>query len=195
MPDMKVSTIAIGVLLVAFLVLALFFFGLIHWPYSTSNYRIGDEIKGFPVDELSITVLNWSTTTTVKRMGPPGLDSEYVVIPVIVHNLANHTLYFNRNDDFNDELTRAMSKQLFLVYGEKNYEVTSGFSSFTSWGSLSVGWGLNQANPAEASSLAANQSATGFLCFDMSSYYTPKELVCSNGPNTQPIFIVDLNKQ
>lgn len=87
MPDMKVSIIALAVLLVAFLILTLFFFGLIHWHYSTSNYRIGDEIKGFPVDELSITVLNWSTATTVEGMGPPGLDSEYVVVPVIVHNL------------------------------------------------------------------------------------------------------------
>lgn len=191
---MKIKFIVAVVLFAVFLVLTFYFFGLLHFPIVTARYKIGDEIRSFPVDELSITVSNLSTVNSVKGMWSLSQDTEYVIIPVKVHNLADHVLYFNRQDDFNDKLNKAMSTHLYLVYGDENHKSSPMSSSFYNWGSLSVGWGINANspnNPAEITSLAANQSEEGFLCFMMGTYYAPKELICQNG-NQQTVFAIDL---
>jgi hypothetical protein len=190
---MKTRVIGTVVLVIVFLVFTLYIFGFLHIPVIATRYKIGDEIKGFPVDELSVTFANWSATNSISGFSPLTSDYVYIVIPVEVRNLADYTIYFNRQDDFHDKLTKAMSKHLYLVYGDENHEASPTSSYINNWKGLSTGWGINANNPAEVMSLTPNQSGEGFLCFTIGRYYNPKELTCLN-ENQQTIFTVDLNR-
>jgi len=59
-----------------------------------ASYKIGDEIKGFPVKEMSLTV--WNCYITNESMhGLPELFSgvQLVILNVTVHNLVNRDLF------------------------------------------------------------------------------------------------------
>lgn len=205
---MKTRVIGTVVLVIVFLVFTLYIFGFLHIPVFSTSYKIGEEIKGFPVDELSITFGNYTTAKSVNipNMPQEREDYKYIIFPVTVKNLASQTLYFDRQDDFTDRLNEAKAKLFVLTYGEKNYEAStqSGYymesvPSNTIYGgselkyrSLDWGWGITMSNAYEITSLAPNQSINGYLYFIIGQYYNPNQLICSITVNN-PIFSINLN--
>jgi hypothetical protein len=154
---------------------------------------LGDEVKGFPVDEMSLTVWNWTTAHSVNVTGIAqlGTNQKYVVLSLSVRNIADHEVYFGRNDAFNEKFQKAKTKNLLLEnsitypkYGESVERAHAEASA------LDMGWGITLTN--ELTSLAPNQSVNGSLYFIIGEYYTPKKLVCTDIAHGD-IFTVGLN--
>lgn len=205
---MRAKLIGIIVLIAVFLVFTAYSFGVFRIPEFTSHYKIGEEIKSFPVDELSITFVNYTTAksvTDVPNIQEASPDNKYVIFTVTIKNLANHELYFNRKDDFNDRLTYAKVNSFILKYGEMEYEKypiivnyiervpTNIFGGFEpKFISLDWGMGITMTNAPEITSIAPNQILTGKLYYIIGEYYNPNELVCRFSLE-KTLFIIDLN--
>jgi len=96
--------------------LLLIIFGLLLF-FPMPRIGLGDEIKGFPVKETSLTVWNWTTALAVSVTGIAQADpqyQEYIVLNVSLRNVASHEICFGTNDSFNQELQQAKTKNLFL---------------------------------------------------------------------------------
>jgi hypothetical protein len=123
---MRAKLIAVVILIAVILVSMAYSFRLFSLPDFTPHHKIGEEIKGFPVDELSITFTDYTITKSLEEEVPTLQtnlqSSKYVIFMVTVKNLASHELYFNRQDDFNDKLTLAKVYSFVLTYGERDYD-------------------------------------------------------------------------
>jgi hypothetical protein len=205
---MKARIVAVAILLIIIVAIGLYWYqtltGVFHSTYST-----GYEIKGIPVDELSITIGDYSTAKSVNMPNTvqQSEDYKYIIFPITVKNLASHTLYFDRQDDFTDRVNLAKASSFILTYGEKNYEAYAqnnyymvSVPSSTLYGgselkvrSLNWGWGITMSNAEEITSLAPNQSISGILYFVIGQYYNPNQLIF--GSTIKPIFSINLNSK
>jgi hypothetical protein len=167
-------------------------FGLLLF-FPMQRIGLGDEIKGFPVKETSLTVWNWTTALTVNVTGIAQADpqyQEYVVLNVSLRNIASHEVHFGTNDSFNQELQQAKTKNLFLEYFydlPKYGRMTEIAHSETN--ALDIGWGITPTE--KLSSLAPNQSVNGSMYFIIHQVWTPESLFC-NDTNGR-LFTVELN--
>lgn len=160
-----------------------------------ASYKLGDEIRGFPVDEISITVWNYSVTNTnVPGLPLPNVPSglQFVVFNVSIRNLENHALFFNQTGDLQTRLSRATSKYLYLeLEGQNLPGSTVGGASFPRIPNGDIDfWGI--ALNESLTHLGANERVDGFIYFLKDSGLTSKELVCKSIYETKPIFVVNL---
>lgn len=163
--------------------------------FPVQRIGLGDEIKGFPVKETSLTVWNWATALTVNVTGiakaDPQYYQQYFILNVSVRNIASHEVYFGINDSFNQELQQAKTKNLFLEYfsmqGYKGGKMTEIAHSETN--ALDIGWGITLTE--KLSSLTPNQSVNGSIYFIIHQGWTPENLFC-NDTNGR-LFTVALN--
>jgi hypothetical protein len=202
---MKGKAIAVGVLLIILVVFGLYWYQTWNGPLLHTSYNIGDEIKGFPVSEMSFTVCNMtiSQTTDIPNVGSffGGLpaQSNYVILTVAIKNLENTTLYFDRASDFGDRYSQALQNYDFvLTYGQENHEAypetgylnTNGMASGVV--NLNWGWGINMMNAQDVTSLGPFQTVYGYLIFFVGEYYSSNQLLCREGSNSNPNFVVNL---
>jgi len=165
-----------------------------------ASYKIGDEIKGFPIDGFSITVWNYSVTDeNVQGLPLPSVPSgmQWVVLNVSIQNLMNKDIFFNQTGNLQTELSKASSKYLFLEFKEVHSfgiggESTGGGASYprtptgdTNW------WGITIDN-SSFTELRANQRVDGFMYFLKNQGLVSGELICQSLGETKPIFAVDL---
>lgn len=204
MASMKTKVVAIGILLIVMVVLGLYWYQIWNGPLFHTTYNVGDEIRGFPVSEMSLTVCNMtiSQTTNIPNVGglTGGLpaQSNYVILTVAIKNLENATLYFNRASDFMDRYSRVLQNNNFvLTYGEENHEAypQTGYIDTTGMAAgiinLNWGWGINMMNAKEVTSLASYQTIYGYLIFFVGEYYSPNQLLCREGFSSSPNFAVN----
>jgi hypothetical protein len=161
-------------------------------PNSIFGPGLGDEVKGFPVDEMSLTVWNWTAADSVNVTGIAQLGAydKYVVLSVSLRNTVDHPVYFGRNDTFNESLEKAKTKSLILesVVNVGKGEETDRAHAQTS--ALDMGWGITLTN--KLTSLGPNQSVNGYLYFMIYALNNPKKLVC-NDVGKGDVFAVDLS--
>jgi hypothetical protein len=161
-------------------------------PNSIFGPGLGDEVKGFPVDEMSLTVWNWTVADSMNVTGIAQLGTydKYVVLSVSLRSMVDHPVYFGRNDEFNESLEKAKTKTLMLesVVNVGNGEETDRARAQTS--ALDLGGGIALTN--KLISLGPNQSVNGSLYFMIYALNAPKRLVC-NDVGKGDVFIVDLS--
>lgn len=165
-----------------------------------ASYKIGDEIKGFPIDEVSITVWNYSVTNaSVQGLPLPSYPSglQWVILNVSIHNLVNKDIFFNQTGDLQTELSKASSKYLFLeLDGEHTFgiggESIAGGASYPSTPNGDTNWWGIALDASSFTELRANQQVDGFMYFRKDQGLVPKELICKSVFETKPIFAVDL---
>ena len=183
----KIVWLVILALIIAWIVYSLASSYWARFPYAT--YRLNDEIKGFPIDGISVTFTNYSITPDI---GFPK-DSEDVNVNVIVRNLTNQTFNFNQLDFQEKFYEDAGSKELtlyFYVNGTQKGGVGSG--DYRSW------WGIKVSGKPmnELGSLEANGSVYGSIRFmQRTANYTSFDLLCTSSSQQKPLFIVGVNKQ
>jgi len=155
-------------------------------PYA--YYEIGDEIKGFPIDEISITVSNFfiSPDLTFPK------DSINVNLNLTIRNLSNHPIYFNEGE-FPQKFNQATNKQFYIEYEKEGGRGgTSVRKSGDNWGDL---WGITVFGvPNDGfKSLAANESVNGSMHFVLgNATYTSFTIICRSNAESKPLFIVSL---
>jgi hypothetical protein len=166
---------------------------LVYFPVQIIG--LGDEAKGFPVEETSLTVWNWTTALTVNVTGiakaDPQYYQQYAVLNVSLRNIASHEVYFGINDSFNRELQQAKTKNLFLEYRSGPVSKGGWISEIahSETNALDIGWGITLTE--KLSSLTPNQSANGSIYFIIHRGWTPENLFC-NDTNGR-LFTVALN--
>jgi len=180
----------IGLVILIFIALILVVSVLyLYWetlPYA--SYKIGNEIKGFPVDGISIIITNISTSPDLTFPK----TSEDVILNVTIRNLASYPIYFNQTN-LQTKLSQASSKYLELTYKVGSGE--GGASPFTNnnnewWGITVFGVPNNEFNW-----LAANESINGSIRFMLGDdTYHSFQLVCKSNSQQKPLFIVNLGQ-
>jgi hypothetical protein len=175
------------VILILLIILGLLFF------FPVTETGLGDEIKGFPIEEMSLTVWSWTTAFMVNVPGiaQPLQYQEYIILNVSLRNIASHEVHFGVNDNFNQELQEARTKNLFLkaTYQAPRYG-TMTLIVHAETNALDIGWGITPTQ--KLSSLMPNQSAYGSIYFIMHQGYNPESLICNN--TNSELFTVALNK-
>jgi hypothetical protein len=160
-----------------------------------ASYKIGDEVKGFPVSEMSLTV--WNCYVTNESMqGLPELftGAQFVIINATIHNLVNRDLFFNGTDDFHARIVEAVSKYLTLEYsGKIGQQTETGLASNLTPSGNFDWWGV-ALTVSSFDWIGANQSIKGSMYFRIGPGLAPKELICKSVPETKPLFVVDLTK-
>jgi hypothetical protein len=178
----KIWPIAVLILVAIVLVVSL---ANAYWntlPYAT--YKIGDEIEGFPVDGLSITITNFS-------ISPDSIfpaSSNDVALNVTIKNLASYSVDFNQSD-LQTKLIQAESKHLYLKYDLRN-----GFGETSPW-NYTDWWGITvfELQQDGFNGLSANESVNGSIRFVIGSdNYTSFQLICRLAFQEKPLFIVNL---
>ena len=205
MTSMKGKIIAAGILLIIIVVLGFYWYQTWYGPLFHTTYSLGNEIRGFPVSEMSFTFCNVtiSKTTNIPNVGSTmgGLpeNDNYVILTVAIKNLEDTTLYFNRTDDFTDRYFKVRQDDRFvLTYGEENHEAYPQTGYIDTNGMvngmilLDWGWGINMMNAKDVTSLAPHQTVYGYLIFFVGEYYTPNQLLCRESVNLNPNFAVNL---
>jgi hypothetical protein len=192
---------AVSILLIIAIVSGLLWYQSWSGPLFPSTYNLGEEIKGFPTSEMSLTISNMtiSKTTDVPNTSIMGLpaDSNYVILTVAIRNLGDTTLTFNQASDFMDKFNKAPSN-FVLTYGEENHEAfpqigydnTNGMAS----GMVTYGWhfSINIKNANQFTSLPPHQTVYGKLIFTIGQNYSPNQLLCRAGLAGNPDFAVNL---
>lgn len=201
---MKARVVAIAILLIIIVFIGLYLYQTYNGPLFHTTYNIGDEIKGFPVAEMSLTICNMTTSPTVllygvQDTGGLGAQEEYVILTVAIHNLEDYQIYFNRGSDFGDRFSNAVGSYTFLLtYGAENHQEIPDYYLVNSNGQ-NIEWemGIVMPNAQQVTSLLPNQTVYGYLYFGMGEYYTPNQLLCVEGyytnGNTNPTFAVNLS--
>jgi hypothetical protein len=194
------------VLIVAVIAVALLFVLSPVYSYWESlpqiSYKIGDEIKGFPIDEVSITVWNYSVTNAnVQGLPLPSDPSglQWVILNVSIHNLVNKDIFFNQTGDLQTKLSKASSKYLFLeLDGEHTFgiggAISAGGASYPRTPNEDTNWWGVALDVSSFTELRANQRVDGFMYFLKDQGLIPKELICKSHFETKPIFAVDLQQ-
>lgn len=181
---MEARTIAGLILLVVIMVAGVFLYQSWNGPLFHTTYKMGDEIKGFPATEISLTICNLTTSPTVlmygvQDIGGLGIQGEYVILTVAIHNLEGYQIYFTKGS----ELSNAMDSYTFvLADGAGNHQATPDFYFVDSNKQSSV-WemGILMPNAQEVKTLLPNQTMYGYLYFAMAKNYTPNQLLCIKG--------------
>lgn len=191
----KKAIAAIAVILVIIFIVP---FIISYWnSLPEASYKIDDEIKGFPVNELSLTVWNcYTTNESVQGLpeSPFGVEVQLVILNVSIHNLVNRGLFFNGTDDFHARLVKAVSQYLVLEYGGKVGQGTdTGLASYLMPSGDIDWWGV-ALNVSSFDWLGANQSINGSMYFRIGPGLAPEELICKSMLETKPIFAVDLTQ-
>jgi hypothetical protein len=178
----KIELIAVSIFILLILVVSLVYSYWESLPYA--SYKIGDEIKGFPADGISMTITNFSTSPDLTFP----TTSEDVTLNVTIRNLASYPIYFNQTD-FQTKLDQAASKHLDLKYKvERGVGETSAWNYTDWWGITVFGVQKNQFNW-----LAANESVNGSIRFVLGNEtYSSLELVCRSTSQQKPLFNVNL---
>jgi hypothetical protein len=150
--------------------------------YPIGRIGLGDQVEGFPVKEMSLTVWNWTAELVVNVSGlaqPDPQYQEFIVLKVSLRNTATYAVYFGRNDSFNLELQQAKIKNLFLeaTYQHPRYG-TETIIVHSETDALDIGWGITLTE--KPSLLTPNQLMNGSLYFIMHQGYTPKSLFCND---------------
>lgn len=160
-----------------------------------ASYKIRDEIKGFPISEMSLSVWNcYTTNESVQGLPGQPFGVQLVILNVTIHNLVNRDLFFNGTDDLHTRLVKAMSEYLLLEYsGKVGQDIeTGGTSPRTPTGDFDW-WGV-ALNVSSFDWLGANQSINGSMYFTIGGLadLAPKELICQSVGETKPVFALDL---
>ena len=151
-------------------------------PYA--SYKMGEEIRGFPIDGLSITVVNLSISPDITFPS----SSEDIILDTIIRNLAAYPIDFNQ-PELQLKLAQAADKQLYRACtlesgggGEASARV---YNNSDWWGITFSRTGFN--------GLAANESVNGAIRFVLGNgNFTSFQLVCVSSSQQKPLFIVDL---
>jgi hypothetical protein len=153
-------------------------------PYST--YKIGDEIKGFPIEEISITFTNFSISPDINFPE----TSKDVTFNVTIKNLASYSLFFNQSD-VQTKFDQVSSKQLYLKYEtKKGFGETSAWNFSDWWGITILGFQKNGFNW-----LSPDESVNGSIRFVLGdNSYTSFQLVCRSSLHQKPLFVVNLTQ-
>jgi len=158
-----------------------------------ASYKIGDEIKGFPVDEMSLTVWNsYTTNESVQGLPESAFGVQLVILNVSIHNLVNRDLFFNGTDSLHARLVKAVSQYLVLEYGGKVPQGTETGLAYPRTPSGDFDWWGVALKVSSFDWLGANQSINGSMYFRIGPGLAPKELICKSVPETKPVFAVDL---
>jgi len=151
-------------------------------PYA--NYKIGDEIKGFPVDGISMTITNFSISQT----NLPFPNSSMIVLNVTIHNLADKAVYFNQSGFQTKFEQAAASKHLELTF-----RTTSGGGGSAYPNNYNDWWGITVFGGPEFNSLTANENIGGSILYVLTpDSYISFELVCKSTSQQKPLFNVNL---
>jgi len=197
--SMRAKSVAVAILLIIVIVSGLLWYQTWSGPLLHSTYNVGDEIKGYPTSEMSLTVskMTISKTSDVPNVNGLSADDTYVILTVDVRNLGDSTLIFNQGSDFMDRFQKAPSN-FFLTYGQENHEAfplvgyddTNGYAS----GMVSYQWyfNINIKNAHTLTSLAPHQTVNGELIFAIGQNYSPNQLLCRAGMAGNPSFVVNL---
>jgi hypothetical protein len=196
---MKARLIAVSIFLIIIVIIGLYWYQSSSGPLFHATYKIGDTIPNFPVSEMSLTICNMtiSKTTTVPNIESLGSQDTYVVFTVALRNVANHEIYFNRADDFNDRFEKAIGfgteSTFVLTYGAENHQAYVLYSVDTNSQNLYWFSGINKMDDSKIDSMSPNQTIYGVIFFVIGENYTPNELQYKQGLATTPIFTVSLS--
>ena len=147
---------------------------------------MGEEIRGFPIDGLSITVVNLSTSADIAFPN----SSEDVILNVIIRNLASYPIDFSQ-PELQLKLHQAANKQFYLTY---TVERGGGGSAGQRIYNNSDWWGITFSKN-EFKGLAANESVDGSILFILGDIaYTSFQLACMQASQEKPLFIVNLER-
>ena len=206
---MKWRIIAGIILIIVIIISFALYWQSLRGPLFHTAYKIGDEIKSFPVSEMSFTVCNITTSKTVNLpssmyMTPLGEENHYLILTIAIRNLADHELFFNRSDSFMGEFReQTMYNYFFLTIGTENQEVEanrltiSAYNSNDAMKSLNYyAWGMGiimEPTPL-VKYLTPNQMVYGKLYCTISDYASVNELVWREVgyPQKNPSLTVDL---
>ncbi len=179
----KIEITAVAIAIVLILVISAAYSYWESLPYAT--YKIGDEIKGFPIDGISITITNFSISQT----NLPFPNSSTVILNVTIQNLADDTVYFNQSSLETKFDQAASNKHLELTYGSAKGGSGGGAYPYnhTNW------WGITWPGNPELNSLIANQQINGSMLFTLTpNSFSTFELTCKQTSQEKPLFTVDL---
>ncbi len=182
----RIVWLVILVLIIAWIAYSLVYSYWARFPYST--YRLNDEIKGFPIDGISVSFTNYSITPDISFPK----DSEDVNVNVTVRNLTNQTFNFNQLDFQEKFYKEAGSKELTLYfYINRTQKGGVGSGDYRSWWGITVSGKLMD----ELGSLEANGSVNGSIRFmQRTANYTSFDLLCTSNAQQKPLFIVNLTQ-
>lgn len=205
---------AAAILLIVLVVIGLYWYQTLNGPLLQSTYSLGDEIKGFPVKEMSMTVCNMTTSQTVLMNGvrdiggSAGLGNhlqKFVILTLAIQNLEGYPIYFNGTSDsmsFSNATSNypSGSYHFTLKYGSQNHK-TNPYFLFQDSNGQPIVWGMDIVMPDanQVTSLSAHQTVYGYLYFLIDSSFTQYQLQCFKGlnfenvgSNAQPTFSVNL---
>ncbi len=182
----RIVWLVILVLIIAWIVYSLAYSYWARFPYAT--YTLNDEIKGFPIDGISVSFTNYSITPDISFPK----DSEDVNVNVTMRNLTNQTLNFNQLD-FQKKFYNAAGNKELTLYFYINDTQKGGVGS----GDCRTWWGVRVSGKPmnELSSLEANGSVNGSIRFmQRTANYTSFNLLCTSSSQQKPLFVVNLNQ-
>jgi hypothetical protein len=151
-----------------------------------ATYKIGDEIKDFPIDGMSITVTNFSLQ--------PANIQKNITLSITIRNLASETINFNQSDT-HGALLNAVDKYLVLAYTTStgdNGQISSQYqTTYADWWGITVNGvpqdGFNQ--------VGGNENVQGSMIFIAPGGnldYTSFSLMCRQVGVEKPLFSVSL---
>ena len=182
----RIALLVILVLVSAYIAYSLVYSYWVRFPDAT--YKLNDEIKGFPIDGMSITFTNYSITPDISFPK----DSEDVNVNVTVRNLTNQTFNFNQLNFEEKFYKEAGSKDLTLdFYINGTHKGGVGVGDYRSWWGITVsGIPMN-----ELGSLVANGSVNGSIRFmQRTANYTSFDLICRSASQQKPLYVVNLTQ-
>ncbi|MCW4003638.1 MAG: hypothetical protein NWE95_06985 [Candidatus Bathyarchaeota archaeon] len=153
---------------------------------SVKTYALGEQIKGYPIEELQTNIIYWKTTTQFHESGY-WFDSEegttFVFFNFTIQNIANkeidlweHELYLKLNS----------VQPPKLKYGTYYADSDNGISSTGTWSDHLL---IN--DPVRAhGTMMPNQTAKGLLIYKILEGYQPTELVYPN--EDSPKFVISV---
>jgi hypothetical protein len=154
-----------------------------------ASYNVGDEVKGFPVSELSLTIWNYYIVQEVPELFSGG---QFLILNVSIHNLVDRDLLFNDSIDFHSQLVEATNKYLVLQYSRKVGQVSDMGLTNPKIPSGQFDWWGIALNVSSLNSLGPNQSINGSMYFTTGQDFTPEKLICKSSTQTKPLFEVNL---
>lgn len=170
-------------------------------PQIKPLYYIGEEIRGFPTEEMSLTIDDNSTSQTANMPGLEKIDSQnkYVIITVSIHNIIAQEINFDQDSEFRDRFVHALKTfKIVLDCGPENTEVesVSGQANAEDGGySLNWGLGINIPYAPRVKELSPSQVIYGNLYFVINQNQTANSIICKQDNAAKPLFTVILERK